>query len=552
MNNNFSPCYHSVQNHAYHIDFMATSSGKRVSGTKRRVRWQFGFSNREAIENGLTGQECRGEEHEVTLIWSLTSGKRMVLFDGVELCFSIGKVSKNKFEFDWSMHGNHTMKIIAYAAPPLRASTNFRQFDLLLDGRSVLDLPKIFELGGVSKAITPRESTYKRYNEHANYRVPAQEEMAWAQTVQQHEERGMIDRSASLQVNACSHPQPKLTQSQPPNMDVAMPSDLISEPTPVVEEQDFVSSPLPIIEQNKLDAQHHSSPELNYYIPTSQAPTFEEVLGKIMDAYDSPPPQKPCDDDRPRFSGALVIGTAGGNSLNKYASDIMSREEHPPTSVIDTNSHDGVIFLQSTTPESEKFHQADSTHNQTNPLEMTPGLAPTEPFSISDSPSVRWSPSNDSMGSIDTKENDELSASTDELGKSIQKLVNIDDIRSPPEEERLAKLSVEPYENSKYQNKPSGASRGLPPTPTAWFMGQNSTLLEIQRFKSPKTSAVQVMKTHTSNPVTEGQMVVYGAHNPLTQGPPPIVHVSGFGVGKQMLCGGFSMNRQAMPTSVAY
>ena len=39
---------------------------------------RFGFSNKEALDSGETGTACRGEEHDVTLIWSVASGKRIV------------------------------------------------------------------------------------------------------------------------------------------------------------------------------------------------------------------------------------------------------------------------------------------------------------------------------------------------------------------------------------------------------------------------------------------------------------------------------------------
>ena len=59
------------------MDFVAQNTGRRVALTKRRVRWRFGYPNVEAIEDGKCGVEARGEEHEVSLVWSLTSGKKV-------------------------------------------------------------------------------------------------------------------------------------------------------------------------------------------------------------------------------------------------------------------------------------------------------------------------------------------------------------------------------------------------------------------------------------------------------------------------------------------
>eukprot|EP00538_Stauroneis_constricta_P006226 CAMPEP_0119545546 /NCGR_PEP_ID=MMETSP1352-20130426/261_1 /TAXON_ID=265584 /ORGANISM="Stauroneis constricta, Strain CCMP1120" /LENGTH=756 /DNA_ID=CAMNT_0007590101 /DNA_START=67 /DNA_END=2337 /DNA_ORIENTATION=- len=129
----------------YQIDFTAVASGKRIASTKRRVRWRFGFANTEAIANGQTGTACRGEEHDVTIVWSLTSGKRLVLADGREIHYSTSR--NNIFEFSWTMRGNHVMKIIAHASPPMSATPVFRQYDFSIDGQSFFSFPKVFRLG---------------------------------------------------------------------------------------------------------------------------------------------------------------------------------------------------------------------------------------------------------------------------------------------------------------------------------------------------------------------------------------------------------------------
>ena len=135
-----------MQGPIYQVDTQNAASGKRLSATKRRVRWRFGFGNREALSQGMTGVDCRGEEHEVVLVWSLTSGKRLIIADGQEVYFNIGRRMDSKFETSWSMH-NHVFKIVAHAAPPLVEQPGFRQFDLIIDGMSFHSFPRIFELG---------------------------------------------------------------------------------------------------------------------------------------------------------------------------------------------------------------------------------------------------------------------------------------------------------------------------------------------------------------------------------------------------------------------
>eukprot|EP00536_Pseudo-nitzschia_multiseries_P017679 jgi/Psemu1/328614/estExt_fgenesh1_pg.C_17200003 len=133
------------QSHVYQIDFTAVASGKRIASSKRRIRWRFGFANQEALATGQTGTDCRGQEHDVTIVWSITSGKRLVLMDGKEIHFSSNR--NNVFDFSWTMKGNHVLKIVAHAQPPMSAAPGFRQYDLFVDGQSFFTFPKVFRLG---------------------------------------------------------------------------------------------------------------------------------------------------------------------------------------------------------------------------------------------------------------------------------------------------------------------------------------------------------------------------------------------------------------------
>ena len=97
------------------------------------------------MANGETGTACRGEEHDVTIVWSITSGKRLVLADGQEVHYSNSR--SNLFEFSWTMKGNHVLKIVAHASPPIQANPGFRQYDFYVDGQSFFSFPKVFRLG---------------------------------------------------------------------------------------------------------------------------------------------------------------------------------------------------------------------------------------------------------------------------------------------------------------------------------------------------------------------------------------------------------------------
>lgn len=94
---------------------------------------------------GQTGTDCRGEEHDVTIVWSITSGKRIVLADGKEV--HVSKSRNNVFDFSWTMKGNHVLKVVAHAQPPMTAVPGFRQYDFFVDGQSFFSFPKVFRLG---------------------------------------------------------------------------------------------------------------------------------------------------------------------------------------------------------------------------------------------------------------------------------------------------------------------------------------------------------------------------------------------------------------------
>lgn len=97
------------------------------------------------MANGETGTSCRGEEHDVTIVWSVTSGKRIVLADGKEVHYSSNR--NNVFEYSWTMRGNHVLKILAHASPPMSPTPGFRQYDFFVDGQSFFTFPKVFRLG---------------------------------------------------------------------------------------------------------------------------------------------------------------------------------------------------------------------------------------------------------------------------------------------------------------------------------------------------------------------------------------------------------------------
>jgi len=182
----------------YQIDFTAVASGKRIASTKRRIRWRFGFTNQDALAAGETGTACRGEEHDITVVWSITSGKRLVLADGQEVHYSNSR--NNVLEFSWTMRGNHVLKIICHASPPINVQPGFRQYDFYVDGQSFFNMPKVYRLGlngsmpagGYQQSNAPVSAapngtlalatSTRRTAEYTNYNVPRSTEVTTRST----------------------------------------------------------------------------------------------------------------------------------------------------------------------------------------------------------------------------------------------------------------------------------------------------------------------------------------------------------------------------------
>mmetsp|Transcript_32576 Transcript_32576/g.66488 ORF Transcript_32576/g.66488 Transcript_32576/m.66488 type:complete len:618 (+) Transcript_32576:280-2133(+) len=151
----------------YAIDFTAVACGKRIANTKRRVRWRFGFANPDALAAGETGTACRGEEHDITLVWSITSGKRLILADGQEVHYSNSRSAV--IDFSWTMRGNHVLKVVAHASAPMSADPGFRQYDFFVDGRSFFSFPKVYRLGLSGSKTVSHDSRERRPERGGGY-----------------------------------------------------------------------------------------------------------------------------------------------------------------------------------------------------------------------------------------------------------------------------------------------------------------------------------------------------------------------------------------------
>lgn len=140
----------------YQIGFNVQNAGKQISTSKRIVHFRFGFANPQALASGLAGVDCRGQEHDLSITWSITGGKRLITLDGREIQYSAGKRSNTARRADiveaaWRMADHiFELKLYAYkpkAGSPEKRNPKWKQYNLTIDGRSFFELPEIFDLG---------------------------------------------------------------------------------------------------------------------------------------------------------------------------------------------------------------------------------------------------------------------------------------------------------------------------------------------------------------------------------------------------------------------
>lgn len=492
-----TPKYSMARNPPYQIDCSFGASGKKVAATKRRIRFRFGFSNAEALAEGATGTHCRGEEHEVTLTWSLTSGKRIVMADGVEVHYSKGQRAETKFETSWTMNGQHTIKLIAHAAQPLRPIPGFRQFDLHLDGLSYFDMPKIYELGIKTNQVVPTSArSFAEPSTYNNYSLPEYERQPdYARPRHYDDER-----------RAFAHPVAKenvKTRSPTSVVDriesaPSPPQDLVSENTPVQGVEDLIASPV-----YAASAPTTTCDEFTPVEPVEQPRNAAAVHNEILSAY-GPPPANP----------ELLALTNGPTPSPAVA-----------PSPVYTPSTAAAVGPTYQTPYPQSYSAPQ--YNQEpyyNDAPTTPQYAPSPTAPVEVAPAVENTPSIPQQLTMtqlmDAPVEEEP---VDEMDRALKNLVNIDDIEvetTAPEQKKL--------EEKRNTNMNKGKSKPLPPTTPSWHLGMKPALNDIKaNAPAREAPSKEIMRTHAFDPraAQAGMLVVYGA---------PQISSPGFGVPVQM------------------
>lgn len=200
-----SPCYDIMSFVPYQIDHTVTGAGKTIGLTKKRITFKFGFVNPQALTEGLSGSGCRGSEHEVVFILSLSSGKRNVIVDGREVHFSQAGSWERSFDFPFSVRvpgvGSVHARLIADSAP------GAKPYDLLINGMSYFHFSKIYELGTPSMRVAPMEQSRGGYA-YDELSAPPDERRAIAQA--------KLESMRDLRAQTEHASQPPAPQRKPP------------------------------------------------------------------------------------------------------------------------------------------------------------------------------------------------------------------------------------------------------------------------------------------------------------------------------------------------
>lgn len=286
----------SDQNHLplYQVDYSVKSSGKTVAITKRRISWRFGYANPTALKYGASGVDCRGSEHDVSLVWSIASGKKTITQDGKEVYFSQGRRAEGRFQHSWQSK-QHVYTVIAHVAPPLgKSKSDWKQFEFLIDGCSFSNLHRIYELGSVhprnhafgrtnsapmpsskslhkpqrisSAPLVHNSAPYERRSDRDNHRV-------------MNDEFSFANSGRTIVTKRHMNTTPRSTSPE----DSITPQDLLAQPSAVtIPPQDLLSQSVDAPSRDPFSYQG----EADQFNP-HQPPSHEAIWSSIMNAYDS-------------------------------------------------------------------------------------------------------------------------------------------------------------------------------------------------------------------------------------------------------------------------
>mmetsp|Transcript_11107 Transcript_11107/g.26682 ORF Transcript_11107/g.26682 Transcript_11107/m.26682 type:complete len:576 (-) Transcript_11107:202-1929(-) len=558
----------------YQIDFAAIAAGKRVSSTKRKIRWRFGYASQQALSNGQTGTECRGEEHDVTIVWSITSGKRQISMDGREVLYATNRASV--LEFNWQTKGNHVIKVVCHAAPPMTAQPGFRQYDLSIDGQSFFNMPKVFQLGVKGAVSSTMPGAYQNTYEssgprHAsNFRGDA--------PLTREEEDADLRRAIRASINESQHhlgersngtgnpnvgapsenvdlmgfaaPPSQPPAAMPPPSDSRSVASYYSAPTTYG--QAFQSPPPPMYNtpgppSNPGAIVPAVAPPGYYQAPPAAAapPQTYANRAQVPPAYTSPPPPQYPPPQQHAFSSPPPVPPAPAPTPAGQPADVFGLHSAPAEDPFAPKPPPPVTHQDLTNAILASYQSPSPTAaTPQTPVGQNVSAPPPHNAGVPNSPNA---PNGNNGGVTLTMNQLSLTAEEEkpktEFERALQNLVNVDHI----DEAAQGEIKLTMMTKEQEQKVMKGKSVPKPPA-GAGIVSSNAPLLQIGRdFKSQANKTSDgIMNApppgvFSPNAAQAGALVVHG------QGPPPLQQAQGFGVGQMLPNGGFQKQQNLAP-----
>ena len=455
------------------------------------------------------------------------------MMDGREVHYTANRT--NVLEHSWTSRGNHIVKILCHATPPMSATPGFRQYDLFIDGQSFFTMPKMYELGLRSgtrdRAGAPRSAVPPASVKAPRSAEEEQEDLQKAIRASLEESRAHLEQRG-MAPTAAPVPQPA--------------------PAAVPEGDDLMSLGMgdPTVPNVGYDGGYgaYQQPAASGYQQSAyqQPPAYEQPAAPV---YQQPPgtPSYPTSNAGAASYPALPATPSAGQDPGYYA-------QQPPAPA--------PYYAPAAAPQSTTLLTETYTPNPGGPTDVYDTYAPEDPFAPKAAPPATHTqmaneilnayssppPAGGNVGfeSPDVKAGNEQAlvavngdtpgmiqfeeeAPLNPFDAALKKLVNVDHIDQPAE----VHLEVKKKEDESEAMKKKGKSKGLPPA-AHQVVGGQATLNQISEVKSKKAPKEDIMKAPPQlfSPEAQqaGMMVVYG--QPNQQGPPPLQQQQGgFGVG---------------------
>ena len=225
----------------YQVDHSVQNAAKTLGFSKKRISFKFGFASPQALQEGKTGAQCRGSEHELIFVWSLKTGKRQLYLDGKDVHFSEsgqnGWTTDRMWQHAFTMRdvtGNYRVHFVSQPKDP--NMPDIKPFDMRVAGASYFTFNKIYELGTPAMRVRENrrdQTSGGRYGRESPVTPEERQQIAAAKAAslrdferrrqaerpppqQQQQQQPQMQREEENLLNFDDDPTPAPPQQQPP------------------------------------------------------------------------------------------------------------------------------------------------------------------------------------------------------------------------------------------------------------------------------------------------------------------------------------------------